>query len=193
MYIYNHFKQPATLPVFLLLFAVTLSSNAINVGFGIKPYMIFVAIFFLCSIRFFKVHKPLTYELFLIVFYMYYCLTGLVADYPSDSLRLIFGIGIVLTGYFIMRFVFSRVSIDNLEKTIAITGVLFNILSLALYFIGIYKLGFNFFGNGIKSFGVLIDRGTPRLVGTFTDPNIFSFCNFIFFYYYLTHFKEKLL
>ncbi|MBR8645066.1 hypothetical protein KEH51_14715 [[Brevibacterium] frigoritolerans] len=131
------------------------------------------------------------FEITLLSFYLYYCSTGLFAKYPEDSIRLIFAIIITLSAYFIMRYVFSRITIDKLEKALSRSGIWFNLISLGLYVYGAYTLNFNFVGNGIQSYGILIDRDSPRLIGTFTDPNIFAFGNFIFFYYYLTHLKEK--
>jgi O-antigen ligase len=179
------------LPSFLLIMSVTLSAYNINVGFSLKPYMILCAFIFLFSFYKFEIHKLRLYEVAMLIFYMYYCFTGLFAKYPEDSIRLIGAIIITFACYFIMRYIFSRLSIANLEKAISMVGILFNLISLMWYALGAYTLHFNFFGNGIRSYGILMDRGVPRLVGTFTDPNIFAFGNFIFFYYYLTHLKEK--
>lgn len=176
---------------FLLIFSLMLGSYNISVGFSLKPYMVFVCFILLISIFKFKIHKLMTYEILMLMFYFLYCSTGLFAKYPVESLRLIVAIIITISSYFIMKYVLSRLSIRQLENTLAVSGIMFNMVSLILYVLGAYLLGFHFTGNRITSLGLLMDRGIPRLIGTFTDPNIFAFCNFVFFYYYLTHLKRK--
>lgn len=184
-------KKAIALPSFLLIMSVTLSAYNINLGFSLKPYMILSALIFLFSFNKLQIHKLKLFEITLLCFYLYYCSTGVFAKYPEDSIRLIIAILITLSAYFIMRFVFSRITIESLEVVLSRSGIWFNLISLGLYVYGAYTLNFNFLGNGISSYGILIDRGSPRLIGTFTDPNIFAFGNFIFFYYYLTHLKEN--
>ncbi|KLA35602.1 hypothetical protein B4080_5868 [Bacillus cereus] len=176
---------------FLLIFSLMLGSYNINVGFSLKPYMIFICFIILFSIFKLEFHKLMTYEILMIMFYCLYCSTSLFAKYPMESLRLIVAIIITISSYFIMRYVLSRLSIRQLENTLSVSGIVFNFVSLMLYVLGAYLLGFHFTGNRINSLGLLMDRGIPRLIGTFTDPNIFAFCNFIFFYYYLTHLNRK--
>ncbi|MGA4461241.1 O-antigen ligase family protein [Bacillus bombysepticus] len=176
---------------FLLISSLMLGSYNISVGFSLKPYMVFVCFILLISVFNFKIHKLMTYEILMLMFYFLYCSTGLFAKYPAESLRLIVAIIITISSYFIMKYVLSGLSIKQLENTLAVSGIVFNMVSLMLYVLGAYLLGFHFTGNRITSLGLLMDRGIPRLIGTFTDPNIFAFCNFIFFYYYLTHLKRK--
>ncbi|PGZ44820.1 sugar isomerase [Bacillus anthracis] len=175
----------------LLILSTLLGAYNISVGFSLKPYMILTCFILLISIFNFKIHKLMTYEILMLAFYFLYCSTGLFAKYPVESLRLIVAIIITVSSYFVMKYVLSRISIRQLENTLAVSGIIFNMVSLILYVLGAYLLGFHFAGNRITSLGLLMDRGIPRLIGTFTDPNIFAFCNFIFFYYYLTHLKRK--
>ncbi|WP_282173958.1 O-antigen ligase family protein [Cytobacillus firmus] len=189
-YIKENNKETSLLS-FLLIMSVTLGAYNINLGFSLKPYMILCVLIFMIKIYKFHIHKLMLFEVFMLLFYFYYCLTGIFAKYPLDSIRLIGAIIITLSAYFIMRYVFSCITINKLERIIAKGGIWFNVISLLLYALGAYSLNFNFWGNGIRSYGILIDRGTPRLIGLFTDPNIFAFGNFIFFFYYLTHIKGK--
>ncbi|MCY8232281.1 O-antigen ligase family protein [Priestia endophytica] len=179
------------LPAYLLFLSITLSSYNINVGFALKPYMIIIAVCFVLRLNGFRFYKLRTFEVVIFVFYIYYCSTGLFAKYPEYSIRLILGIIITLTSYIVMKDILSKVDIMKLEKIISSVGIIFNLTSIILYAIGMYFLHFNFIGNQIRSYGVLVDRSVPRLIGTFDDPNIFSFCNFVFFFYYLTHIDSK--
>ncbi|WKA53974.1 O-antigen ligase family protein [Planococcus shixiaomingii] len=175
----------------LFITSVYLNAYYIDIGFALKPYMIVcMLVFFLVFFKF-RIHKLRLFEMNILVFFIFYSATGIFSKYPQDSIRLIMAINLVLVVYFIMRFIFSSISIIKLEKAISISGIWFNVLSIALFVYGTYTLSFNFVGNGVRAYGILIDRGVPRLIGTFSDPNIFAFGNFIFFYYYLTHLKEK--
>ncbi|MFC4799832.1 O-antigen ligase family protein [Neobacillus sp. GCM10023253] len=177
--------------VILLVFSVTLGAYHIDIGFSLLPYMMVCALMFLYGFFNFKIPKLRPFEIALMVFFLYYCSTGLFAKFPESSLRLILGVWLVFFCYFVMRHILFRTSIEGIEKAIGRTGIIFNLLSLLLYFLGLAMLSFNFSGNGIRHLGVLIDRGFPRLIGTFYDPNFFCFGNLLFFFYYLTHLHKK--
>lgn len=184
-------QQSRNTPFFLLIISFVFSYYYIDLGFAFKPYMILSIVFLLLSLKSFVVHKLRVFEVALLTFFMYYCLTGFFAKYPDYSLRLIMGILLILFCYFVIRYIVSIASIEGIEKSIAAGGLIFNGLSLILYAIGLASLGFAFDSNGIKEFGVVTDRGFPRLIGLAEDPNVFSFYNLIFFFYYLTHFDKK--
>lgn len=137
------------------------------------------------NLRTFVVPRFLKYELFLLLFFNYYCLTGLFSNYSYYSLRLIVLIMIVLFFYFVLRFLFYRLPIISIEKIISQSGLIFNVSSLLFFVIGAYQIDFNFLGNNITSLGLLIDRGMPRLIGTSIDPNIFVLFNSLFFFYFV--------
>ncbi|AKO93704.1 hypothetical protein BEH_17465 [Priestia filamentosa] len=185
------YNRNSRIPTFLIFLAITVSSYNIDIGFSLKPYMIVITLLTILRFSNLRFYRLTSFETLMFVFYIYYCSTGLLAKYPEYSIRLIMGIIIVLVSYIIFKDTLSRISVQNIEKVILYVGIIFNVISLLLYIIGIYKLGFHLTGNQIQSYGVVIDRNEPRLIGTFSDPNIFSVCNFIFFYYYLTHLKVK--
>lgn len=184
-------KRTRYVPTMLLIFSIIFSFYYIEVGFALKPFMLLSIVFFMLSLKSFAVHKLRTYEVALLIFFIYYCSTGYLAKYPEYSLRMMLGVILVLFCYFVMRYILSLASIKDIEKVISNAGIVFNILSLALYFIGIVSLGFNLTGNQIKAYGVMMDRGFPRLIGLASDPNIFCFYNILFFFYFLTHLKKK--
>ncbi|MCT4478526.1 O-antigen ligase family protein [Peribacillus frigoritolerans] len=175
--------------VFLLLFFITLSKYNISIGFSLKIYMIFLAIFFCIHFRDFYFHTLYHYEILLLLFYFTYCLSGAFSQYPESSIRVILGVILVLGCYFIMRYVLELTSLSAIEKSIANVGIIFNVISLLLYFIGIQVTGRFPTGVEITSYGLLLDRDYPRLIGLLDDPNIFIFFNTIFFTYYLTNLK----
>ena len=108
--------------------------------------------------------------------------------YLNTSIRMIFGVLLVLGCYFIMRNLLGNTEIVVLESSIAYVGVVFNVVSLILYIIGLQYFGL--YGGEEIFAGLLVDRGYPRLIGLLDDPNIFIFYNTIFFMYYMTNLQN---
>ena len=99
---------------------------------------------------------------------------------------MIFGVLLVLGCYFIMRNLVGNVEIATLESSIVYVGILFNIVSLILYIVGLQHFGL-YGGEEREIFaGLLVDRGYPRLIGLLDDPNIFIF---IIQYFYVLYDK----
>ncbi|PDY45271.1 polysaccharide polymerase [Bacillus pseudomycoides] len=182
-------RNTSTLEVFLLLFFITLSKYNVSIGFSLKIYMIFLAVFFCIYFRDFYFRPLYHYEILLLLFYFTYCLSGAFSQYPEASIRVILGVILVLICYFIMRYMLEQASIPAIESSIANVGILFNMISLLLYMIGLQIIGGSPTGVEITSYGLLLDRDYPRLIGLLDDPNIFIFYNTLFFSFYLTHLK----
>lgn len=173
--------------IFLLILFVMLSKYNIYIGFSLKIYMIFLAIYFCFTIKSFHVQKLYLHEVVFLLFYFVYCLSGILSVYLSASIRMIFGVLLVLGCYFIMRNLLENTEIVVLESSIVYAGLVFNIVSLILYIIGLQYFGL--YGGEEREVyaGLLVDRGYPRLIGLLDDPNIFIFYNTIFFMYYMTN------
>ncbi|MED3689600.1 O-antigen ligase family protein [Peribacillus butanolivorans] len=182
-------KNTSMWPVFLLLFFITLSKYNLSIGFSLKIYMIFLAIFLCMYFRDFYFHTLYHYEILLLLFYFTYCLSGAFSQYPESSIRVILGVILILGCYFIMRYILELTSIGAIEKSIANVGIIFNVISLLLYIIGIKATGRFPTGVEVTSYGLLLDRDYPRLIGLLDDPNIFIFFNTLFFSFYLTNLK----
>ncbi|WP_070168608.1 O-antigen ligase family protein, partial [Bacillus wiedmannii] len=127
------------------------------------------------------------HEVVFLLFYFIYCFSGILSIYLNASIRMIFGVLLVLGCYFIMRNLLGNVEIATLESSIVYVGFIFNIVSLILYIVGLQHFGL-YGGEEREIFaGLLVDRGYPRLIGLLDDPNIFIFYNTIFFMYYMTN------
>ncbi|ALQ67319.1 O-antigen ligase family protein [Bacillus thuringiensis] len=173
--------------IMLLILFVMLSKYNIYIGFSLKIYMIFLVIYFCLTIKKFHIQKLYFHEVVFLLFYFIYCLSGILSIYLNASIRMIFGVLLVLGCYFIMRNLLGNVEIATLESSIAYVGLLFNIVSLILYIVGLQHFGL-YGGEEREIFaGLLVDRGYPRLIGLLDDPNIFIFYNTIFFMYYMTN------
>ncbi|WP_223591811.1 O-antigen ligase family protein [Neobacillus bataviensis] len=171
--------------IFLLFVLVTLANYYIYVGFAIKPYMIFLILFLTVHIGSFYFQRLHLFEMAMLLFYMMYSLSGSFALYPASSIRIICGIILYIFCYFIMKSVIGNAKDLVIERAIADAGILFNVASLTLYFVGLKSLGFVFEGDRVYQFGVLLDRDYPRLIGLVQDPNFFVFYNTLFFSYFL--------
>lgn len=182
-------KNTSAWPVFLLLLFVTLSKYNLYIGFSLKIYMIFLVVFMCIYFRDFYFRSLYYYEILLLLFYFTYCTSGAFSLYPESSIRIILGVILVLGCYFIMRFIFEQTSILTIETSIATVGIIFNAVSLLLYIIGLKVTGGSAGGVEIISYGLLVDRDYPRLIGLLEDPNIFIFYNTLFFSFYLTNLK----
>lgn len=174
-------SERSSFTIFLLFLLVTLANYYIYVGFAIKPYMIFLILFLTVHIGSFYFHRLHLFEMAMLLFYMMYSFSGAFALYPASSIRIICGIILYIFCYFIMKAVIGNSRDSVIERAISDAGILFNIASLTLYFIGLKSLGFVFEGDRVYQFGVLLDRDYPRLIGLLQDPNFFVFYNTLFF------------
>ncbi|MFU2030578.1 O-antigen ligase family protein [Bacillus wiedmannii] len=173
--------------IMLLILFVMLSKYNIYIGFSLKMYMIFLVIYFCLTIKSFHIQKLYFHEVVFLLFYFIYCFSGILSIYLNASIRMIFGVLLVLGCYFIMRNLLGNVEIATLESSIVYVGFIFNIVSLILYIVGLQHFGL-YGGEEREIFaGLLVDRGYPRLIGLLDDPNIFIFYNTIFFMYYMTN------
>ncbi|WP_088363429.1 O-antigen ligase family protein [Bacillus cereus] len=176
--------------IILLILFVMLSKYNLYIGFSLKIYMIFLVIYFCLTIKDFHIQKLYFHEVIFLLFYFIYCLSGILSMYLNASIRMIFGVLLVLGCYFIMRNLLGNTEIVVLESSIAYVGVVFNVVSLILYIIGLQY--FSLYGGEERGIfaGLLVDRGYPRLIGLLDDPNIFIFYNTIFFMYYMTNLQN---
>jgi hypothetical protein len=174
----------------LFLFGVTLSKYNVQVGFSLKPYMFFLFVALVLNFTSFYFTRLYGYEVALLVFYFFYSLSGAFSLYQYASIRIILGIVLIILCYFIMRSLIYRYTRDQIEAAIAYAGIWFNVISLALYIWGIKRLDFQFNQHEISAYGVLVDRGYPRLIGLLDDPNIYIFYNTIFLFYFLCNHRS---
>lgn len=173
--------------LFLLFFFFMLSKYHIYIGFALKPYMIFLCVFLLFHLSVFSFQKMHSFEIVMLSFYLFYSFTGAFSAYPLASVRIMAGIALLIGCYFILKFVLKTYSTRAIQEAIAKSGLLFNTVSFLLYVIGLKKIGMQETEEMVFSYGVLLDRNYPRLIGLLEDPNLYVFYNTIFFTYFLTN------
>jgi O-antigen ligase len=176
---------PANKTVLVVFLLITLGKFSIDLGFSLKPYMIFLMLFVIIHVSAFYFEKLQVFEIALLLFYMTYSFSGAFSLYPSSSLRIILGISLYLACYFVLKSILRNSADSIIEKAIANVGIFFNITSLLLYVAGLKTLSLGGEGERITHLGVMVDRSYPRLIGLLQDPNFFVFYNTIFFAYFL--------
>lgn len=165
----------------------------INVGFALKPYMLGALIILLILVAYKRtLYHFNTIDKILLLFICFMFLGLLFSRDISSSLRYIFGT--LLVGFSALQYrtyLQYFCSKEQLENAIHVIGIIFGVVSIVYYAFGLIHFNFNFYGNDISAYGVLIDRSVPRLITLASDdPNIsFLFLSF-FLCYYLCNLKS---
>ncbi len=149
--------------------------------------MILCLLFFCVHILSFRFYRFQLFEIFFFLFYFIYMYSGAFALYSLSSFRMVFGIVLYMICYLIIKDIIGQSKDSIIESAIGYAGIVFNTVSLILYAIGLKLQNYVWDGDGIRSVGVLLDRGYPRLIGLLQDPNFFVFYNTLFFAYFLCH------
>ncbi|GGB41514.1 O-antigen ligase family protein [Fictibacillus barbaricus] len=171
--------------LFLLFLLVFFGKYSLDLGFALKPYMIFLVLFYIIHLSNIHFYKLQLFECAMLMFYMIYCLSGVFALYSTVSMRIVCGIALYLFCYFLMKSLISSSNTFSIERALSYAGIVFNLGSLLFYFLGLKKLNFVLQGDGVYSLGVFMDREYPRLIGLVADPNYLVFYNTLFFTYFL--------
>lgn len=177
--------------LFILFLSLNFSNLYVDVGFSLKLYMIITCFLLVVLFQKIYVNRLFLFEITLLLFYSYYIFTVVFSKYPQEGIRLAGAILIVIIFYFLIKYLLINISIKNIEEMISTVGLISSVSSLVYYFLGLMAINFNFMGNNIISYGVLIDRNAPRLIGTFSDPNIFAFANSLFLFFYLFRLNSR--
>lgn len=134
------------------------------------------------------------YDIIFLLFTLYAGLTVIGSLDPQSGLRLFLGATLIFFCYQVLKsyFLFKRFTPEKIERATYISFSIFLLASLALYFIGLlhgYTTGAEYSQDRIF-YGVMLDRGIPRLIGLINDPNIFCFYA-ILPLFYLVFKKQK--
>lgn len=177
----------------IYLISLCFGNFFINTGFAIKPYMFISILILLVLLISKRIHKikifnyDLIYLLFIIICTVGICFTF----YNNLSIRYVAGLAIIYISYTLLKKLLENIKYEKMIDIINKVGLVFSIISLIYYFIGLISLNFSYLGNNISSFGVLIDRSSPRLI-TFasSDPNISCVLLSIFMFFSFKDIKK---
>ena len=123
--------------IFLFILSFFLQKLSIDLGFHLKPFMIFILFstpYVVLHIRPIKLEK---FDILLVLFFVYYMSTIFIKASKETNLRFIIGILFMLHTYFITRYLLSVIEISDFERILSNVGILFNVISLFLYLIGL--------------------------------------------------------
>lgn len=170
-----------------------LGNYNLEIGFALKPFMIsgtlILIILFISKIKIIKLNN---YDYAFFVLSIYGGVTALISQDIIAGLRLFILSQLVLIFYLVSATYLAKLklSVDQINQSIAITGFLFSFISLILYMYGL-SIAFGNFNafQGEDIYGLTIDRNLPRMIGLTFDPNFLVMFNIIFFFFLV--FKKR--
>lgn len=162
----------------------------INIGYAFKVYMFCIPFLYLFY-GFGKINNRFyNYEIFLLLTIISFSFSSLYSYDPESSIRMVVGLLLLCVFYIFYISALKKFNVTDVIFSIFVAGVIFNIISLALYFYGIKSVGGNFsYSTQGAHYGLLVDRGIPRLIGTLKDPNFFIGFNSLFLFISFFNFR----
>ncbi|WP_063650748.1 O-antigen ligase family protein [Aliivibrio fischeri] len=176
----------------LLMVSFFFQAFYINVGYAFKLYMMLVPLMYISNSFGSICNRIYGYEFFWLLTIISFSLTGLYSYDLDSSLRMVIGLIILMFFYVLYVSALKKYSVDEVINAIIISGIMFNIISISLYIYGIKSVSGNFsYATQGVHYGLLVDRGIPRLIGTLKDPNFFIGFNCLFLF--ISYFNLKKL
>lgn len=161
-----------------------------NFVFAIKPFVVVAAFGIIISVFVIKTMTPLLdLEKWMLIFMLIYLIACIRSYNISYGFRYICGILVIIGFYFSIRIVLAKISIKQMEKIISISGIIIAISSLVSYIWGLYLVQFDFENIvRMRSGGILIEHGIPRLFSTMNnDPNISALMFLMYALFFMYH------
>lgn len=188
----------------LILFLMMSSILSFNIGTTIYLYMPIVLLVWIFNLRVIRIRHLYSFEIVFILLYVYIIFSSLWSISYSLSLKLIAGEIILLLSYFILRYLATRISLDEFEYLFFVIAKWFTIISILLYIIGVvYYFIFNINPSpsmylnkhSIGIFGLYLEGVLPRFRGLAESPNIYLYFSFLIlvFFVYKKHYKLGIL
>lgn len=178
----------------LVWLSTAFSGFFVEVGFGLKPFMIVSLPAIALALRSRAVPRPRTFELVFAGFLACFFFTGLYASEPTAALRLMAGYALLTGLYGSWRALAFRTTAEGFERSLTLVAYASIGFALLFYALGMWKVhGAYLAHNGQNIFGLTIDRTVPRLIGGIGDPNIFAFSFTWVPFLLLTRFKSHWL
>lgn len=185
-YIINH-KYFRILGILFVL-SFYLQRPSIYIGFHLKMYMMMsgiIFIFFMAKIRKIPISS---YDVIFIVFILYSGVTVLFSLDIVSGFRMLLGSIMVFFCYLSLKTYFMNINfnIEEIESCFYDASKIFILISLLMYMIGYFIISGAYSDyEHVRVYGVLVERGMPRLIGPLLDPNILSMYTSVLFYYLL--------
>ncbi len=147
----------------------------IDVGFGLMPFMLVSLMIPFLSPIFFRIN---VIDSSLIIFVTFYLFTVIYSIFDVNTFRFFFGFLLYLFFYFLIRsyLIYTKI---NLEAILGVSGIIFSFASLLLYLFGVLITDYTPVDN-FTSYGLVYDRGMPRLRGLTNNPDFYCFFNLPF-------------
>lgn len=147
--------------------------------------MVFAVLILCCAIFCrSRVVEPTGADTVVVGFFCLYALSGLISSDALSGLRFSLGCVVFIVAYLVYSRVFFLISVPRLCDLLLAPFLLFNIFSLVAYVLGLAAYnGGRMIANEI-SFGLMQDRGMPRMIGMTMNPDYFHlYCVLSIFYF----------
>jgi O-antigen ligase len=188
LFLFSFFPQVLSFKLFINLHPLL----PFSFDFHVKPFMILTLLctpLFIVNIRRFRLFG---YEPFMLIFFVYFMATIIVAEHKETSFKLTVGTLIMLYVFFVAKMVFQRHERKTIERALLVIGLVFNAVSLLMYAIGFVSWASEVpRTTNYTHPGLIVIAGIPRLSGLVYDANYFVIFDSIFFFYYLSNLKKR--
>ncbi|MCQ4294872.1 O-antigen ligase family protein [Pseudomonas stutzeri] len=166
----------------LFLVLVLLWRPNLDLGFLLTPtYIILVlAVPLIICKRGIALYR---FDIFLFVFYFFSLLTSSYAPDPGTSVRFFFGVMVFIGLYFGFKLSLYRLSLDAALSAFGRVGKCYFAFTLIFYSLGL--LSFVSWQEHQLYYGLMVERGIPRLVAFGFDPNMSAMTLIPFIFYFL--------
>lgn len=174
----------------IALAALCFQGLYIQAGFAVKAVYFVGFIALASNWKADRLHPLVAHEYVLLAFFAIFLLLSTGSNYPEMSLRFFLGVILMFITYYGVRAVVVESDSDDLIKSLTSAGIIFSLVSIALYILGLASGGFqSSFEELTVRWGVSYDRGIPRLSGATRDPNFYMAFNCLFVYLALARIK----
>lgn len=180
--------------LFIYCFSFFIPNVNLDIGFSLKLFMpmsLLTLLIFFDKLRL----KLDAFDYIWLSFLVLGCISAAVSTDLLTGFRLSIGALLIVICYLILKsfLVYCagfRIYFESVASRLAFA---FAVASLFLYALGLYTIFPNFLSfEGDNVFGVIVDRGIPRLTGVVQDPNIFVFVATLLFFFVLTLKNKRL-
>ncbi|CAM8459337.1 hypothetical protein MOMOMM108M1_14640 [Morganella morganii] len=174
----------------ILFLSFFLQAYSLYIGYHLKFFMIMIPLsYIMINNSLYLDSKLYLHEKLLLITIISFSSTTLYSYNISSSLRMVFGLLILIILYWMLISTLKAISKNIILRTLLYAGIIFNISSILLYLTGLIISNGDFTQRAII-YGLMIERNTPRLIGTMTDPNFFSAYNNIFIFLSIFYYKK---
>lgn len=179
--------------IYLLSFVIQFIKFDIGLS-HIKLFMITTVVFYLYLFRKIEFRLLFDYEFLWLLSYFWILISSLYAPDKLLALQILIGQVILVSSFFLLRFLINKLKLLEFEKIFLFVGKSFIYVSIVLYVLGILMYYvFNWTplqssylnDHSIRIFGLYLEGSVPRLMGLSESPNNYSYFAMLFMWFFV--------